>query len=322
MAPTAQAALRAASQTSTATASATITPAKKQRARNIYTEKRTVHGFKFGSKEADDARRWQQEQLKKVIHFTQPDFHDFCITQHEQMCAADFYGPLSPARLIDLNVPDKDDAAPHDDNATKDSNKSVEFEEERTSSREESDIEDDSSRPPKRARATSELPFTQSQTSRSDAEGDSALDDKDKAPPSAKPTTPPSPSQVNELLEAIGDVKADVVVNLHWMATTVFLGSISAFLSTIDERNKSLRIKKAMKSATAERKANFAAAMLARERPQDRATVLNLVDTQMDSKLAAQDRRIQSIEDKLHNQKQASQRQQQRPDPNKQQQQQ
>jgi hypothetical protein len=105
----------------------------------------------------------------------------------------------------------------------------------------------------------------------------------------------PSPS-IGVFLSYLGEEKRNLIQSMHWLTMTALIGSIGTYVSTINSRLKSNRIKQALKGATTEKKASSIAATLARERPADRSTLSGVVDKGIKKQTSQIERRLQSLE--------------------------
>lgn len=115
------------------------------------------------------------------------------------------------------------------------------------------------------------------------------------------PTESSTPPNISYFLEQVGSAKAQVIQKLHWLAMTAFIGSINLYVMVVEKREVDLRVKNAMEEAMTERLADQVSFKLAAERSADMPTLKGVVDKNTDPKLAAHERRIQSLEDRVDN---------------------
>ena len=104
----------------------------------------------------------------------------------------------------------------------------------------------------------------------------------------------PSPS-IGVFLSYLGEDKRNLIQSMHWLTMTALIGSIGTYVSTINSRLKSNRIKQALKEATTEKKASSIAATLARERPADRSALSGVVDKGIKKQTSQIGQRLQSL---------------------------
>jgi len=97
-------------------------------------------------------------------------------------------------------------------------------------------------------------------------------------PPEADPSNQPHCPNISQFLIELGVEKNQVIQNMHWMTMTGMIGSIGSYVKTIESPEKSDCIKKRLKSATMEKKANTIASRLGAERAVDRPTPEGVVD--------------------------------------------
>ena len=219
------------------------------------------------------------------------------------MCSTEFYGPLSPPRTIYPNNDNPNNKRARFQNNAVTPNKTSQLVilDQSRSSQESS--EDEESPAKKKAKPVESPPLTQpphEKESGNESEAN-APDDAMTEGSDSNITAIAKPPDINHFLSTIGEERASIIDNLHWLAMTALSGSTNLYVQVVETRDKDLRIKKAVEEAEKEQLADKVAYKMANERSADMPVIEEVINQQTSKQLKAQERRIQSIEDRVGN---------------------